>query len=263
MLVDERRNKIRNLIIANGSVKVTDLVREFQVSEETIRRDLTILESKGLIKKNYGGAVLAQDYNQLAEPVPPVKLRQSVYFEEKNAIGKKAAELLSEQQIIILDSGTTTLCIARNLSHLQDITVVTNGINVAEECCKNEGSSIYLVGGKLIKESMSLIGPQAQNELKKYSANYAFLGTTGISLTKGFSTSDLYEAEVKRAMVQAGNKVVVVADHSKFKKQGLITFCGFDDVDMLVTSDQTDEEILKEIEKLGVKVIVSSTTAAK
>jgi len=255
VLVDQRRNKIRKQVLSKGSVKISDLVQEFQVSEETIRRDLGALEEEGLVKKNYGGAVLIEHFDQ----VPPVDKRQSVFFEEKNSIGKRAAEFVEEQQIVILDAGTTTWCVARHLRHLNDVTIVTNGLNVAEECSKNDGASIYMVGSKLFKRAMSLVGPKAESDLQQYSANYVFLGTTGISIAKGFMTSDLYEAEVKRAMIKAGQKVVIVADHSKFHKQGLISFAGFDVVDYLITSDQADPHILEQIEELGVKVLVCPT----
>lgn len=255
MSADERRKTIRQQVLSQGRVRIADLIQEFQVSEETIRRDLSILEAEGLVKRNYGGAVL----DEFHENVPPVHQRESIYFEEKNEIGKKAAELVGANQIVILDAGTTTWCVARHLRSVPDLTIVTNGINVAEECSKNDRASIYVVGGMLFKRAMSLVGPKVQEELQHYSASYVFLGTTGISLQKGFMTSDLYEAEAKRAMLKAGHKVVIVADHSKFEKHGLTSFAAFEEVDLLITSDRADSGILREIEKLGVEVIVCST----
>jgi DeoR/GlpR family transcriptional regulator of sugar metabolism len=185
--------------------------------------------------------------------VQKIKLQD---FEEKNAIGKKAAELVSQRQIIILDSGSTTWCMARHLKQVPALTVVTNGLNIAEECSLNEDASIFLLGGKLIKKSMSVVGPQVEMELQKYNAHYVFLGTSGISLRKGFMSSDIYEAEIKRAMISAGQQVVVLADHSKFQRQALVSFGSFQDVDMVITSDLTDPGIVKEMESLGVQVVV-------
>ncbi|MBD2872528.1 DeoR/GlpR family DNA-binding transcription regulator [Paenibacillus arenilitoris] len=254
MIVIQRRNKIKERLFEQRSVKVSDLVKEFNVSEETIRRDLNQLESEGLVVKNYGGAILSEEVDSL--PIPPVQQRTLHFFDEKDAIGRKAAELVGEKQIIILDSGSTTWCMARHLKQKDSLMVVTNGMNVAEECSQNEETSIIVLGGKLIKKSMSLVGPQAEMELRKYNAHYSFLGASGISLRKGFTSSDIYEAEIKRAMIAAGQKVVLLADHSKFMKQGLVAFSSFADVDMLITSDLADPDMLKQIEDTGVEVVV-------
>jgi DeoR/GlpR family transcriptional regulator of sugar metabolism len=255
MIVAERRKVIKELLLKNKSVKVSALVELLNVSEETIRRDLLQLEKEGIAEKNYGGAILAED----ADNVPailPVDQRKLQYSLEKDLIGRAAAKLVKEGQIIILDAGSTTWYIAKNLPSNANLTVITNAINIAEECSKDETDSIYLLGGKLRRNSMSLVGPQVETELKKYNADFVFLGTSGISLRQGFTSSDLYEAEIKRGMVSAGQKIVVVADHSKLEKAGLTSFCNFEEVDIFITTDLADKEILQEIEKSGVKVIV-------
>ncbi|MDQ0972541.1 DeoR/GlpR family transcriptional regulator of sugar metabolism [Neobacillus niacini] len=255
MIVAERRKVIKELLLKNKSVKVSALVELLNVSEETIRRDLLQLEKEGIAEKNYGGAILAED----ADNVPvilPVDQRKLQYSLEKDLIGRAAAKLVKEGQIIILDAGSTTWYIAKNLPLNANLTVITNAINIAEECSKDETDSIYLLGGKLRRNSMSLVGPQVETELKKYNADFVFLGTSGISLRQGFTSSDLYEAEIKRGMVSAGQKIVVVADHSKLEKAGLTSFCNFEEVDIFITTDLADKEILQEIEKSGVTVIV-------
>lgn len=238
------------------SVKVADLVREFDVSEETIRRDLNQLEREGLIQKNYGGAILIDELQMSTASIPPVQQRKFEHHNEKDAIGRKAAGLVGNGQIIIVDSGSTTWCVARHLKHRAELTVVTNGINIAEEFVENDDSHVFLLGGKVVKKSMSLVGPVAEAELQKYNADFVFMGTSGISLRKGFTSSDIYEAEIKRAMVAAGQKVVVVADHTKFMRQALISYSTFQDVDMLITSSLADASLLAEIARLGVQVVV-------
>ncbi|WP_052487914.1 DeoR/GlpR family DNA-binding transcription regulator [Gordoniibacillus kamchatkensis] len=257
MFVHARRQKIRELVRQYGNVKVSDLVRQFGISEETARRDLNQLEIEGLVKKNYGGATLREEASGSAETVLPVKQRQSLRFSEKETIGRAAARLVKDHQVVILDAGTTTLALARHLRAVKDLTVVTNGLNVAEECIRN-AASVFVVGGKLVEKSMSLIGPKTQNELLNFNAHYVFLGTSGVSLRKGFTSSDLFEAEVKRAMVSAAEKVVIVADHSKFGLQGVISFASFEEVDMLFTDDQAPERELKQIESMGVEIVVCS-----
>lgn len=256
MIAPQRRNKIKELLLAEGSVKVADLAKAFNVSEETIRRDLMQLEQEGILEKNYGGAVLAVEWQQAMAIVPPVQQRKFQYYEEKDAIAKAAAALVEEGTNVILDSGSTTWCVARHLKNVSNLTIVTNGIDIAEECSANEDRSIFLLGGKLNRKSMCLVGPQAENELQKYDAHYAFLGTSGISLRKGFTSSDLYESQVKRAMIKAAQRVVVVADHSKFVKHAFVSFAAFRDVDQVITSELADAAILREIEQQGVRVTV-------
>jgi DeoR/GlpR family transcriptional regulator of sugar metabolism len=257
MIAAERRKTIKELLFKNNSVKVSDLVKQFNVSEETIRRDLNQLEKEGFLEKNYGGAILVE--KQVNHTILPIQERHQQFYSEKELIGKKAAELIQPEQTIILDAGTTTWHVSRGLENAGKLTIITNAMNIAEECTRNEAASIYLLGGKLRRNSLSTVGPQAETELKKYNANYVFLGTSGISLRQGFTSSDLYEAEMKKAMVSAGSKRVVLADHSKLQKAGLTSFCDFNDVDIFITSDLADEKILYEIEKAGVEVIVVST----
>ncbi|WP_077328984.1 DeoR/GlpR family DNA-binding transcription regulator [Virgibacillus siamensis] len=258
MIAAERRNTIKNQLLKNNSVKVSDLVNQFNVSEETIRRDLNQLEKEGFLEKNYGGAILVnkQTHNPI---VLPLQDRHQQFFKEKELIGKKAAELIEEDQTIILDAGTTTWHVTTELAEKGNLTIITNAMNIAEKCTKNEIADIYLLGGKLRRNSLSTVGPQAEAELKKYNANYVFLGTSGISFRQGFTSSDLYEAEMKKAMVSAGHKRVVLADHSKLQKAGLTSFCTFEDIDIFITSDLADKQILDNIAKAGVEVIVVST----
>jgi DeoR/GlpR family transcriptional regulator of sugar metabolism len=256
MIVAERRKVIKELLIKNKSVKVSDLVDLLHVSEETIRRDLTQLGKEGIAEKNYGGAILIEE-EQNHSMIPPVNKRKLQYSHEKDSIGKVAAQMVKEGQIVIFDAGSTTWYVGKNLPENSQLTIITNAIDVAEECSKDDTASIYLLGGKLRRNSMSLVGPQAEIELQNYNADYVFLGTSGISLRQGFTSSDLYEAEIKRAMVSSGQKIVVVADHSKLQKAGLTSFCNFDETDIFITSELADKEILKEIEKRGVQVIVA------
>lgn len=258
MIAIHRRTKIKEILFQERSVKVADLVKEFNVSEETIRRDLNQLEQEGIIQKNYGGAILMEELQNNSQIIPPVEQRRFQFYEEKDAIGKMAASLVEGNQIVILDAGSTTWCVARHLRNVPKLMVVTNGTDVAEESSQNEDASVFVIGGKLIKKSMSLVGPQAELELQKYNADFSFLGASGISMRKGFTSSDLYEAEVKRAMISAGQKIVIVADHSKFERQGLVSFSSFQDVDILVTSDLVEPSILDEIRQCGVQVIVCS-----
>lgn len=258
MLVIERQKKIKELLQKNKSVRVSELEKEFDVSKETIRRDLNKLEEEGLIQKNYGGAVLVEDFPS-NHSILPIRERQRQFYAEKELIGQRAAEFIKSNQTLIIDAGSTTWHVARSLKSIDHLMIITNAMNIAEECTRNESNSIYLLGGKIRRNSLSTVGPQAEEELQKYSANCVFLGASGISLRQGFTSSDLYEANMKKAMVLAGQKRIVLADHSKLKRAGLTSFCQFEEVDVFITSDLADENVLREIEKLGVQIIVVST----
>lgn len=257
MIVIERRNKIKEILLDQRSVKVSELASRFNVSEETIRRDLTALEKEGLVKKNYGGAVLVEDLIDAMRTIPPVHQRKMHLFEEKDAIGKMAASLVEPGQRVLIDAGSTTWCLARHLKATPGLTVVTNGVNIADELSRGEEQEIFVIGGKLVKRSMSTVGPQAEAEIRKYNAHIAFLGTSGISLTQGFTSSDIFEAEMKKAMVASADRVAIVADHTKFTRSGLLAFCSFADVDYLITSKLVDAGDLKEIMRFGVQVLLA------
>lgn len=263
MIVVHRRNKIKEMLYELKSVKVADLVNEFQVSEETIRRDLNELAKEGIVEKNYGGAILTEELQRMQKAIPPVQQRQFQFYDEKNLIGERAAQLVQDEQIVILDAGSTTWFVAKYLKDLKDLTVISNGVNIIDECSKNESSSIYMLGGQLKRNSMSLYGPHTQQELQHYNADIVFLGTSGVSLRHGFMSADSSEAEVKKIMVKAGQKKVLLADHSKLLKPGLISFCEFQDVDVLITSDLANQQILNEIKQYGVEIIQCSTESLK
>ena len=261
MIAIERRNTIKKILFKRGSVKVSDLVKQFNVSEETIRRDLNQLEKEGLVEKNYGGAILRNTL-VTTEFNLPIRQRQQHHSKEKELIGIRAAELVEPEQTLILDAGSTVWHLARNLARVDNLMIITNAMNIAEECIINKTASIYLLGGKLRRNSLSLVGPQAELELQNYSADYVFLGASAVS-RKGFMSTDLYEAQMKKAMVATGKKVVVLADHSKFDKSGLTSFCDFKDINILITSDGVEQEILKKIEDAGVEVIVVTSKRIK
>ncbi|HZK11473.1 MAG TPA: DeoR/GlpR family DNA-binding transcription regulator [Atribacterota bacterium] len=147
MVPENRRNKIKEIIMEKNFVRVADLVNLFNVSEETIRRDLTQLEKINVVKKIYGGAVFQDELRNAIDSIPSILKRKEKNFAEKDKIGQKAAEPIKSNQIIVLDAGTTTWCIARYLKKLKNMFFITNSINVANECIYSKTSSVYLPGG--------------------------------------------------------------------------------------------------------------------
>jgi len=163
-------------------------------------------------------------------------------------------EFIKEGSIVLLDAGTTTFQIARKLDN-KKMTVITNDINIAYELKEKSAINVFVTGGKLSGEAMALYGPETQKSIESYNVDVAFIATSGITLTKGFTTSDIYGAEVKKSMIRAAREKIVVADSSKIGKNALITFASFSDVDCLILAGNADEEVLRRLEDM-VKVVI-------
>ena len=258
MFPEERKNRIKQMVLENRSVTVSGLVKIFNVSEETIRRDLKRLQEENIIKKTYGVATLSDELSNIN--IPAIQIRKFKEQKEKKAIAEEAIKLLYNNKYILLDAGSTTECIAmelKKINYAENISIITNGINVAEECSKISYANVYLLGGELQKRTLSIVGPQVIREIKSYNVDVAVMGVTGIS-NGSFYSSDINEIEVKETMVSVARKVVVVADHTKFGKHGLKPFCGFENVDYLITSDLLDNSTLKRIkDNYKTKIIIA------
>jgi len=256
VLAATRRLRIGQIITQEGQVQVSDLARRFRVSDETIRRDLAELEKEGILQRNYGGAILKQPIESAL--LPPLEERQVVHRLEKEEIGKLAATLVSEGQVVFLDAGSTTLQVARHLRTIPRLTVVTNDMAIAEELRTAEGVRVMVTGGYLKPRSRSLIGPEAVAAVRRYNADIVFIGATGITLEQGMTTSDIFEAEVKSAMLKAARRRVVVADYSKFGCMHLATFASPQSFDILVTDWQAPADLVKGLQDLGVQVLAAA-----
>ena len=256
----ERRRQVRRWLVEQGSVRVTLLARLLAVSEETIRRDLRALAVEGLAETVHGGAILIAAGGPAALGVPPVDRRESVEQQAKQWIGATAAQRVKPGQVVILDAGTTTVAVAHHLRRHRDLTIVTNALTVAQVTAGIAGSSTHVLGGKLVAESLSLIGAQAHRDLAKISADWAFLGAAAIHVGSGFTSADPYEAEVKRAMVRAARRVAIVADHTKFDARRFASFAEATDVNFLFTTAGIPPEARKWLEGAGVSVVICHET---
>ncbi|MBM7624168.1 DeoR/GlpR family DNA-binding transcription regulator [Sporohalobacter salinus] len=250
MFAEERQKKILELIKQRDSVKVNQLSEKFSVSPSTIRRDLKELEQENLIKRTHGGAV----NNESMKFEPSVSEKEEQRLKEKEWIGSAAANLVVDGESIILDAGTTTAQIAKNLTEGSDLTVITNGINVAAELEKIEGIEILVAGGRLKQKTLSLIGSIAQQMLKKIKVDKAFIGVNGITVEDGLTTPDIEEAKTKEIMIETAKEVIVVADHSKFGQVTFAQICSLEKIDKIITDKTIDDEILDEYLQLGIDV---------
>ncbi len=249
-----RREEILKALSEDGKVFVHDLSQKYQVSEVTIRNDLDKLEKKDLLIKARGGAIKVDFHvrtdHRLSE-------KYQINIREKERIGKLAAQMIENYETIILDSGSTTSELAKHLTHFEDLTVITNAINITNILTNNSSINIIVPGGYLRKSSTSLIGPLAEENLKKFHVDKLFLGVDGLDTRLGLYTPNLEEAHLNQLMITIANEIIVVTDSSKFKKKSLAFICETDKVNKVVTDDGIGEADKKRLEDAGVEVLIA------
>jgi DeoR family transcriptional regulator of aga operon len=206
VLNEERRRSILDLVDRDGRVLVTDLARQFDTSQVTIRKDLEILHAHGLVHRTHGGALPARE-GALEDPT--LREKEKLHRKEKLRIASAAARLVQQGQVVILDSGTTTTAIARALRHFHNLTIVTNAVNIAAELA-GASVEVILTGGTLRKNSFSLVGPIAEETLRRLNADILFLGVDGFDVHYGLSTPNLLEAKVNRVMAEVAKRTIAV-----------------------------------------------------
>lgn len=248
----DRRDDIIRLIQENGKVRVDKLSALFKVSQVTIRNDLNYLESKGLIDRVYGGALARSAVAYDSALTEKAKL----HVDEKRRIGTKAAEIIYDGESIILDSGTTTLEIARRIKEKQDLTVMTNGVNIATELAGSSHITVMLTGGSLRENSFSLVGPHAEATLSKFYFDKLFLGVDGFDLEVGLTTPNQLEAYLNTTMLRVAKEVIVVADSSKFGRQSLCQISGPENISRVITDHGISKEYVDHVTSLGIEVIL-------
>src|ERR1700735_5281956 len=252
MLSEERRRKILELAHRDGRVVVKDLARRFSTSLITIRKDLESLHQMGRIQRAHGGA-LPLDASSLRDPT--LHEKEQLHRNEKLKIAAAAARLVRPGHVVILDSGTTTTAVARAIKHIQDLTVITNAVNIAAELAGTE-VEVILTGGTLRKNSFSLVGPLAERTLRQLSADILFLGVDGFDTKAGLFTPNLLESEVNRAMVDIARKTIAVCDSSKFGRRSLCNIMPVGVVDQVITDKDIPKSDLRALKDAGVKVTV-------
>lgn len=248
MLVAERRKKIVELVNQKGSVRVTELSNMFSVTEETIRRDLDILESQNKLRRSHGGAVRIQD-----REVPYFE-REITNVKEKQAIAQLAIQWIQPGDRIILDASTTAWYMAKIMPN-HPLSVLTNSIKVALELSEKEKINVISTGGQLSPRSLSFVGPLAEKSLQQYHVNKAFLSCQGIHTTRGISESNELQALVKRKMMEIADEVNLMVDYSKFGEQAFAHSGELHQLDRVITDAKTKEHYLHELREKGLEVI--------
>lgn len=256
---EERRHEICQLIDKGGSVRVDELALLWNVQPITIRRDLDLLASEGLIIRVRGGALR----NERVRLELGYGERMHQNHVEKVAIAKRAAELIQPGQTIILDTGTTTQLLARELASRADIQVVTNSMVVALELRGALGVSVILLGGQARKGGVELIGPLTERLLGDFHADIAFLGADAVDIEGGFYTTDLGVARVEELMIQAATTAVVLADTSKLKRRAFARYASYGPIHTWITGGPLSPDTKKAIRARPVKLIHVETTTGE
>jgi DeoR family transcriptional regulator, aga operon transcriptional repressor len=251
MLIDERRNHMLALVQRDGRVLVSELSDALGISRITIRKDLDYLESKGLVQRTHGGALSPQGSMLLD---PSLQEKEQKQLKEKQRIAKTAASLVEEGQCVLLDSGTTTMAVARELRRFAHLTVITNSVNIATELAGTD-FEVILTGGTLRKNSFSLVGPLAEDVLSEMHADILFLGVDGFDVKTGLMTPNLAESRVNRAMVNAATRVVAVCDSTKFVRRSLALIVPPTAIHTVITDDQLGDEDVETLKAAGIDVI--------
>jgi DeoR family transcriptional regulator of aga operon len=251
--VIERRNRIIDKLETEKQVLVSDLSREFDVSEVTIRNDLAYLEEIGIMYRTHGGGIkqrkVALEYG-LTE-------KEKQNLPEKKRIGEKAAGLIQENDTIILDSGTTTMEIAKNLSNFKNLTVITNALNIIGQIKEYPQVHLIVPGGVLKPRSHALYGAPAEDAFKNYYCDKFFMGVDAIDLNHGLSTPTIEEAYLNRIMIQVSKEVILVADSSKFSKRNFVFIAPVNILHTIITDTGLPPEIKSAYENQGIKVILA------
>jgi DeoR family transcriptional regulator of aga operon len=253
LLTEERRRAILNIVDRQKSALISDLSKQFGVSSVTIRADINSLCSRDLLVRSHGGAFRRPDVVQDS----PLEVKASLHHEEKVRIAQAAARLVKEGEIILVDSGTTTLEVARAVAarNLPGLTAITNALDIASELAGHPQINVIMIGGLVRHISRSCVGPQAEKMLAGLHVDHLFLGVDALEPHVGPSTPDVLEAEANAAMIRIARSVTVVTDSSKIGRRSLCVIAATGSVHRIIT----DQSILPEHRDLlvarGVEVV--------
>jgi DeoR family fructose operon transcriptional repressor len=252
MLPPDRLQVIADLVRERGSVRGSELVRLLGVTDETVRRDLSRLAQLGIVRRSHGGAIAVRAHD---ETTTAVRLRE--HSQAKIAIGQRAAGLVSPGTTIILDSGTTTLCLARALRQTRDLVVVTTAVTNALELVGNPGTTVIMTGGVIRPSTFGASGRLAAATLQELHVDQAFLAIHSVSVRGGLTYPAFEEVDAKRAIIEAASEVILLADSSKFGREALVRVAPITAVHRIITSPGIDAEEAIAIRDLGIDLIVA------
>lgn len=249
---EERRSLLLNQLKNEGKIFISDLMKQFDVSEVSIRKDLAILEERKLLLRVKGGAVdmhQTGDYDDMS-----ISQKQRMHSREKQMIGKFAASLIMDGETVIFDSGTTVMEIAKNLDSLNNLTVITNALDIAITLNKYSRFNVIALGGKMRSVSYSTVGMLAESALKNFYCDKLFLGVDSFSVDSGLSTPSVEEASTNQVMISRAREVIAVFDSSKVNKRALAFITMPDKIDTIITDKNLPPAIRNQLKAMKINV---------
>ena len=251
--INRRQEEILKEIDEKGYVNVVDLCETHNVSTVTIRKDLNLLENEKLLHRTHGGASKQPIYAFERD----VNDKEGLQVEQKKQIAKEALKFISDYDYIILGSGSNIHYLSRIITGFQKLTVITPSLKVSLELTKETKIDTIQLGGDVRNSSTSVVGPIAESILGQFSCNKLFLGTDGLHLDFGLSTSNALEAHLNQAMIEVAEQVIVLADSTKMNVRGFGKICNLDKIDVLITDEGIDIETKTKLEELGIEVVIA------
>ena len=251
MLAIERRNAILAKLSVEGKVIVSELSLEFDVTEETIRRDLEKLDKEGLAKKTYGGAVVNQSFNTDL----PYHVRKRSNVEQKEYIAEKIASMIHDGDYIMLDASSTTIYLTKYIKNLKNITLITNSVETLIELADKADWKVLSTGGTLKKDALSLVGASAERMIRSFHVDLAVCSAKGIDTNMGITDSNEKDSEIKRAIFDSATRKVLAVDSSKFDKISFVRVGDISDVDVVVTDKEPSPEWVEHFNNKDVELL--------
>lgn len=256
MLPAERQERIVDFVNKAGFISITKLIELLQVSKPTIMRDLSKLEQQQKLIRTYGGAASLKRGTRF-ETRHAVKEEHEIT--KKRQIAALAKQMIHPGETILLDSGSTTLALAKELMMIKNVTILTNDIKIAMVLCSNDAIELVMLGGYRRRGVYSLVGPLTEHMLDILNVDKAFLGTDAIDLKRGLTNSNIYEQGIKQKMIAAGKETFLLADSTKFQKVAFSKMSTIDIFDHVITDDGlTDDELIQSIQERGINLQIAN-----
>lgn len=254
MKISLRHSEIMQLLTDEGTISIADLAARLAISQETIRRDVQPLAREGKLVRLHGAVSLPSIISEA-----PFERRMRDHMEAKKAIARLAAASIGDGESLMLDTGTTTSYLARELLDHRRLTVVTNSSDIARTLATVNGNSVYMVGGKLRSDSGAALGAPATDFIRRFNVDHAIISAGAIDAENGIMDYDLEEADFARVVISRGKRVLVVSDASKFGRKGLVKVCGLDEIDELVSDSAPPADLAERLAQAEVKVTLAKS----
>ena len=258
MLDGERRQRMVAFVEQTEGATVAELSKQFLVSQATVRRDLAQLQEQGLIERAHGGATPKRIGRARGFPEPPIIGRASLQQKEKQEIGRVASNYVEDGDVVILSGGTTTAGMVQYLADRQELTVITNALNIASLLAPYQNVGVIILGGALRHSELSMLGALTEDALKDLRADKFFMGTPAVHVDYGISADDMTEVQSDRALMASAREINVLADHTKFGKIATVRQAPIKRVSRVITDAGVRETDVMSLREQGVEVAVAT-----